>query len=81
MPGFQEKLVGIGPICDAEYSFTFTKEAVSIYSPKGHRFLMGWREAEVPRLWRMLLLLDEARTPDIITAPNSQQSTLKDFSA
>ena len=80
MPGFQENLVGTGPICDADYSVTFTKEAVSIYSPKGHRVLMGWRETEAPRLWRMSLLPEERNTPDI-TAPNAQQSTLKAFSA
>ena len=80
MPGFQENLVGIGLICDADYSVTFTKESVSIYSPKGHRVLMGWREKEVPRLWRVSLLPDETSTPDI-TAHNAQQSTLKDFSA
>ena len=67
--------------CDAEYSVTFTKDAVRIYSPKGHRFIIGWRETEGPRLWRMSLLPDEASTPDITTAPNTQQSTLKAFSA
>ena len=40
MPVFQEILVGIGPICDAEYSVKFTKNAVIIYSPKGNRVLM-----------------------------------------
>ena len=81
MPGFQENLICIGPICDADYSITFTKDAVIIYSPKGHRFLMGWRKTEGPRLWRMSLLPDEAHTPDINTAPDAQQSTLKAFSA
>ena len=80
MPGFQENLVGIGLIYDADYSVTFTKDLVRIYSPKGHRVLIGWREIEGPRLWRMYLLLDETSTPDI-TAPNTQQSTLKAFSA
>ena len=72
MPGFQKNLVGIVPICDVEYSVTFTKDAVIIYSPKGHRVLMGWRETEGPRMWRMALLPDETSTPDI-TAPNAQQ--------
>ena len=80
MSGFQENLVGIGPICDAEYSVTFTKDVVSVYSPKGHMVLMGWRKIEGPRLWRMSLLPYETSTPDI-TTPNAQQSTLKDFSA
>ena len=73
LPGFQENLVGIGPICDADYSFTFTKDAVSIYSPKGHRVLIGWRETEGPRLWRMPLIPNEASTPDITNAPNAQK--------
>ena len=81
MPSFQENLVGIGPIWYFDYSVTFTKDAVSIYSPKGHRFIIGWRETEGPRLWRMSLLPDEGIRPDITTAPNNQQSTLKAFSA
>ena len=80
MPGFQENLVGKGPICDADYSVTFTKDAVSMYSPKVHRVLMLWLEIEGPRLWRMSLLPDETITPDI-TAPNAQQLTLTPFSA
>ena len=79
MPGFQENLIGIGPICDADYSVTFTKDAVSIYSPNGNRVLMGWREKEGPRLWRMSLLPENTSTPDT-TSPNAQQSTLKAFS-
>ena len=81
MPGFQENLICIGPICDADYSITFTKDAVIIYSPKGHKVITGWHETEGPRLWRMPLLPDEAHIPDITTAPDAQQSTLKDFSA
>ena len=80
MPGFQENLVGIGTIYDADYSITFTKDTVSIYSPKGHRVLMVWRKTEGPRLWRISLLPDEISTPDI-TAHYAQQSTLKAFSA
>ena len=72
MPGFQENLIGIGPICDADYSVTLTKDTVSIYNPKGHRVLMGWREKEGPRLWRMYLLPEDTSTPDT-TAPNAQQ--------
>ena len=56
MPGFQENLIGLGPVCDADYSVTFTKDAVSIYSPNGHRVLRGCQEKEGPRLWRMSLL-------------------------
>ena len=41
MPGFQENLIGIGLICDADYSVTFTKDSVSMYSPNGHKVLRG----------------------------------------
>ena len=44
MPGFQENLIGVGLICDSDYSVTFTKDTVSIYSPNVHRFLRGWQE-------------------------------------
>ena len=44
-------------------------------------FLTGWREAEGPRLWRMSLLPNADRVPDIATAPDAQQSTLEVFSA
>ena len=81
MPGFQENLIGIGPICDANYSVTFTKDAVINYIPKGHLVLKGWREAEGPRLWRMSPLMDADCVPDIATSPEAQQSTLEDFSA
>ena len=81
MPGFQENLIGIGPICDADYSVTFTKYTVIICSPKGHTVLTGWRETEGPRLWHMSLLPDEAHIPDLSTAPDAQQSTLETFSA
>ena len=63
-------------MCDADYSNTFTKDTVIIYSPKGHTVLIGWREAEGPRLWPMSLLPNADRVPDIATAPDSQQSTL-----
>ena len=81
MPGFQENLIGIGPICDADYSVTFTKYTVIICSPKGHTVLTGWRETEGPHLWHMSLLPDEAHIPDLSTAPDAQQSTLETFSA
>ena len=64
MPGFQENLIGIGQICDADYKVTFTKDTVSIYNPKGHRVLRGWQEKEGPKLWRMSLIPEYKSTPD-----------------
>ena len=79
MPVFQENLIGIGPICDADYSVTFTKYTVSIYSPNGHKVLRGWREKEGPRLCRMSIVTVDKSTP--YSTPNAKQSTLKAFSA
>ena len=81
MPVFQENLLGIGPICDADYSVKFIKYAVIIYSPKGHTVLTGWHEAEGTCLWRLSLMPDASCVPDIDTAPDDQQSTLEAFSA
>ena len=66
-------MIDTGLICDANYSVTFTKDAVIIYIPEEHPVLMGWREAEGPRLWRMSLLPDEYCVPDIAKSPESQQ--------
>ena len=81
MSVFQENLIDIGPIFDADYSVTFTKYTVIIYSPKRHTVLTGWHEAEGPHLWRLSLLPDADSIPDIATAPDSQKSTLGAFSA
>ena len=81
MPGFQENLLGIGTVFDADYSVIFCKDTVIIYSPKGHTVLTGWREAGGPHLWRISLLPDAARVHEITTAPDAQQSTLEVFSA
>ena len=78
MPGFQKNIMGIGPICDADYKVTFTKDTVSIYNPKGHRLLRGWQKKEGPKLWRMSLLPKDKSTPD---DSDAQQPTLKAFSA
>ena len=81
MSVFQENLIDIGPIFDADYSVTFTKYTVIICSPKGHTVLTGGREAEGPLLWRMSLMPNADRVPDIDTAPDAQHSTLEAFSA
>ena len=77
MPGFQENLMGIGPICDADYKVTFTKDTVSIYNPKGHRVLRVWRYKEGTKIWRISLLPEDKSTLD---NSDAQQSTLKAFS-
>ena len=56
MPGSQDNIVGVGPMCDADFTVTFSKHAVTIYIPTGTPIITGWRETSRHRLWRMYLL-------------------------
>ena len=53
MSGFTENLVGIGAMCDAGYTFTFSAAVVKIYNQHGTPFIHGWRYQSGPRIWRM----------------------------
>ena len=55
IPSFTNTLVGVGPICDAGCTVVFTKQDVTIFSPKGKPILTGWRENKLPRLWLFAL--------------------------
>ena len=55
MPSFTNMLVGVGPICNADCTVVFTKQDVTVLSPKGKPILTGWRETKLPRLWRFAL--------------------------
>ena len=78
MPGFQENLVGVGPMCDANCTVKFTKHIVNIYSPTGTTIIIGWRETTGPRLWKMSIM------PNLVNMPplpdNKKSTTLQDFS-
>ena len=63
MPGFRQTLVGVGPLCDADCTFTFTSEAVIVQDIQGMTVLTGWREASGPQLWRIALQPGEANLP------------------
>ena len=79
IPGFQEKLVGVGPMCDANCTVTFTKHAVNIYIPTGTLIMTGWLETTGHSLWRMSIMpnpLDINPLPD-----HHKTTTLQDFSA
>ena len=79
MPGFQEKLVVVGPICDTNCTVTFTKHAVNIYSPNGTPIITGWRETTGPRLWRMSIITNPL---EITPLPDDHKNTtLQSFSA
>ena len=55
MPAFTNTLIGVGPICDADFTVVFKKEYITVLSPKGEPILQGWREDKLPRLWRVAL--------------------------
>ena len=79
MPSFKHNLMGLGPICDADCTVTFSKTTVTIFDPRGQPIGTGWREPKRSRLWR-ISLLPEAH--DIPTAPDdAESSSLQAFSA
>ena len=55
MPAFTNTLIGVGPICDADCTVVFKKKDFTVLSPKGEHILQGWREENLPRLWRVAL--------------------------
>ena len=55
MPSFTNTLVGVGPICDADYIVVFTKQYVTVFSPKGKQIITGWRENKLSILWSFAL--------------------------
>ena len=44
MPSFTNTLIGIGPICDENFTVLFKKQDVTVFSPTGKPILTGWRE-------------------------------------
>ena len=59
MPTLTNTLVGVGHICDVNYTIVFKKEDVTVLSPQRKPILKGWRKDELPRLWRFALSPDE----------------------
>ena len=72
MPGFQENLVCVGPMCDANCTVTFTKHAVNIYSPTGTPIITFLSETTGPRLWRMSIMNNPSYMPP---PPDDQKTT------
>ena len=48
MPGFCHTLIGLGPLCDADCTVTFTREAAIVRDTQGTPVLTGWRKALGP---------------------------------
>ena len=67
MLGFKYTLMGVGPICDANFSVLFNKDSVKICDPNRYVMLTGWREKLGTKLWRMALLPDNLDANSIIT--------------
>ena len=80
MPRFQENLVSVGPMCDANYTVTLPKHAHNIYSTTGTPIITGWRETDGPRLWRMSLLPNPEYLPPLFSDPDAHKTSLQDVS-
>ena len=55
MPSFTNTRIGVGTIYDAYCTVVFTKQDVTLLSPKGKAIITGWGEKKLPRLWRFAL--------------------------
>ena len=84
MPGFQHNLLGIGNMCDKDCRVLFTKRSVVIYNKNNKPILMGWREANRDKLWRILLKPELNPLPTLHNDPEhdpQEEATLDAFSA
>ena len=81
MPGFQDNLVGMVPMCDADCTVTFSKHTVTIYSQTGTPIIIDWRETDGPRLWRMSIIPNPEEVPFLSSSLASHKTSLQDFSA
>ena len=79
MPGFKHTLIGVGPLCDADCTVTFTRAAVIVRDSQGSPVLTGWREQSGPRLWRIALQPGESNLPHM--PHDANRTTLKAYSA
>ena len=79
VPGFQDNLVGVGPMCDTNCTVTFKNHSVNIYSPTGTPIIKSLRKTTVPCLWNMSIITNPVNMPPL---PNDNKTTtLQDFSA
>ena len=79
MPVYHENLVGVGPMYDANFTVTFTKHTVNIYSPTGTPIITGWRETTGTRLCCMSIMPNPVNMTPL--PDNHKTTTLQDFSA
>ena len=79
MPEFLENLVGVGPMCEANFNVTFTKHSVNIYSPTWAPIITGWSETTGLQLWRMSIMPNPLYIPPI--PDDNKTTTLQAISA
>ena len=78
MPGFHHTLIGVGTLCDADYTVTFTRESVIVSNKQGTVVLTCWREATGHRIWQIALQPGES---SLTSMPNdAKQAKLEAFS-
>ena len=79
IPGFRHTLIGMGTLCDADCSVTFTREAVILLDKQGTAIFAGCHEATGSKLWRISLQPGESNLPNMTN--DDKQSTLAAYSA
>ena len=79
MPGFRHTLIGVGPLCDADCTVTFTSAAVVVRYLHGNPVLTAWQKQAGPRLWRIDLQPDETTLPSM--PYDTDKTALKAYSA
>ena len=79
MLGFIHTLIGVGPLCDADCTVTFTRAAVTVRDAHGIPGLKGWREHSGPHLWKIDLQPGESNLPKM--PHTAHRYTLEAYSA
>ena len=75
MPYFHNTLIGLRPICDADYKVIFTKNNVIIYDQSESLILTGWREKNGARLWCIAITTTPEELP--VIPDNADQTNLR----
>ena len=79
MPGFRHTLIGVGPLCDADCTVTFTSAAVLFRDLHGNPVLTCWREQSGPRLLMIAFQPDKTTLPSM--PYDADKTTIKAYSA
>ena len=69
MPGFQQSLIGVGPICDAGFTVTFLSMDVVICNKNQTAILSEWWEIDGGKLWHFDLQPADEELPGPMYEP------------